>query len=831
MKKEKRKQSLLDSSSSENEDSDSSSSSSSSPSPRQTTDESPKQLESIIQINEKYAKEYTSRKRAQELKNIEQEQRARKKVSFSVGDGSYEEGSSDSSSESEDEDGDLMTPDLDMKFVHTIRALRKKDEKIYDENIRFFPKNENSKDAYSDDSDNDGDDETDNDQGSNKKRKYKAKKYKDVVREQILNQMKMEDEGKEDADVDNQDSNADSTENSLAYDEEQKKLRSAFLEGVNTDDDSDDDDILQVKKNPLVSELTEKEKIIEKEIEELENSKSESDTKNSRVDDPRGMVDDADKFLLDYIKNKRWIDKTPIASHEVEMNGSVADYDYDSEEELEKMDAFESKYNFRFEEQQAQDEFKNDDLDEDMEDTSNEKYVSTPRIVSYARTSTNVIRKKDDSRRLARLTRKERKLAEKKQKEEQLRRLKNAKRDELEKKKEAILNVSGATGKRKIEEETLAKLLEGDYDEGKFETLMKELYNDDYYEDDEMKEEDVEKLRKEIMADEGISEKGEGWFENDTEIEYEGEEAYAPDGGYDYDDNEDYGEVTESQAVDDDGKEEKPTSVIKKQLQDKIQEELYKLDYEDMIGDMPCRFKYRQVEANNYGLSAEEILFAKDSNLKQFVSLKKMAPYSNESSGEYHVNARKRKRFRDMLKKDWEDQLAEEGMVGGEEYGDVMNVGPNGTGRTSENEDEGKKKKRRRQKKKKGTDTDTDMEEVTCETKENVTHPGLVQHDAVIENDEETGKKKRRKKKGKKIDKKLLASQSTNELEEKKEDFDDAAAATGKDQVLSQETRMVQKIASMEKKLKKKKRKKEKKMSKLEIKTGVPASRLASYGL
>lgn len=73
------------------------------------------EADNSLQINTKYAKEYESRKRREELTNYRQ-LKALEGVSDSDDDDS-------SDSESEDEDAALLTADMDVKIIKTLRAL------------------------------------------------------------------------------------------------------------------------------------------------------------------------------------------------------------------------------------------------------------------------------------------------------------------------------------------------------------------------------------------------------------------------------------------------------------------------------------------------------------------------------------------------------------------------------------------------------------------------------------------------------------------------------------------------------------------------------------
>ena len=845
-----------------------------------------------LQINTRYARQYDLKKRAEELTKHR-----------------YDNDNSDassSSSESEDEEGDLLTPQLDVQILKTIQALRKGDVSVYDQNVAFFDKKVGK-----------GDDEDGGDGEEDKK--LKPKRYKDVVREQILEQMEEEENENDDktkgaAGSADDVGGANDNDNTLAYDQEQRDIRRAFLEGLNdgsdkeADGNSDDEDDNWVKPKAkthvqLDAEDEAAKKLWEEELQNASASKQADDDASSRgisgnkkaknknksgLIDPKGEVKDGDAFLMEFMTHRKWMenDSSTGTNNNNKLGGTTSralkdgSDDEDSLEDLERTDAFESKYNFRFEEATAAD----DTTAQGNSNTANIAFApssstsgASHSIVHYARssasTSNNTLRHKDETRKQKRLARKERKSAERKAKEEKLRRLKNAKREELEGRLEQVRSVLGHNnsgsnwknaeaddgavadedtnalddanllgdlppgmgGMDPAQEEMILKLMEGDYDPDKFETVMNSAYGEEYYNKDDAVWKSDQDVKRDLVADgEGVvveeakEDGGGGLYDGENENE---NEEYGGEEQYDENYNEEEGEEQwEEEAA--------PMSQMDKKLQSKMLDELYKLDYEDIIGDLPTRFKYRTVEKNDYGLSTEEILFARDATLKQFVSLKKMAPYrGEEGEEEYQPGTKRRKRFRQMVKadraadeeeEDAKKKKKSEGKADGTEGGDEAG---------------GQKKKRRRQKKGGSKSTteattaaadDNDTDKVEEEVAEEVPEEEVPE--------EETGEpeKKRRRRKKKKSTEAVVEKTTAEEATNKK----DAKPLKEVDNT-NKETKDVSKDGESDKKEKKKDKKKKdkqknksnnssaadggKKKKRLKVE-GVSGSRLAAYG-
>ena len=594
----------------------------------------------------------------------------------------------------------------------------------------------------------DGDDEQPQQQ-QNAKKKAKPKRYKDVVREQVLEEMEKDQDDADDDDDSETEPGSSVKTSRLAYDAQQQENRKAFLESTRDHDgseedgdDSDDGDAVIVKRRKKgdddADDDDDDDAMMQQQLlGEIESMKATA-SKDDRLVDPRGEVEDGEAFLLDYFKNRPWVEKADddndseqddasndkyddnrkLPSTGVRSKATAAvDEDHSDEaslQELEEADDFEAQYNFRFEQASA------------ATATGAEHSLQ-----SYARGQTmNTLRRKDESRAEKRRARKERKAMERKAKEEQLKRLKNAKRQEMEDKLRKVKAVLGEVEGRgeSVDEAALMKLLEGDFDPDKFEELMKETYNDEFYQKEDSEWKDDVAVRESLLkSDEdgkllvGIDDLDGGLYDNQEEDE-------GLEGGAGGEEEEEWPDDMEEEAEEEEYPPEE--SALEQKLKAKVEDELYKLDYEDIVAGMPTRFKYRQVEPNNYGLSTEEILFARDSTLKQFVSLKKMAPYAEQ---EHFVGSRQRRRFREMLKQDLQEELGTEaGEETAEKSGDVA---------TSE---ERKRKKRRRLKK--GSKRERDLGETHSE--ENTGQLPDVDADAATEPPLKAKRKRRKKKSG-----------------------------------------------------------------------------------
>ena len=605
-------------------------------------------------VNKRFAKSFEERK----AKQLLSKRRAR--------DSSDDE----SDSESEDEHGEALDAGLDTKIMRVINAIREKDPKIYEDQAAWFDKRaaaEGREEADSggpDSGDSDSDSDSDSGSGSdsdsgndstNRRRKRKPKGFKDLVREQIL-------EGN--AGEDGQVATAKKGEaplkvSQLMYNEEQRELRQAFLadggEGSESDDAEEGGGDLFKVKQWAPSEDPKVEAALYNEIDRFKATATEGDA----------AAEDA--FLHKFISERKWRDDLDSDDEggfdgaELGMKIIGADGDSEDEEAVEAAEDFESKYNFRFEEEGGAE------------------------IVTYARDTGDSVRRKDDRRKQARSAKKARREREKLERLEELKRLKNEKAKAIRSRLRSITEIAGMgrRGGSDDEEEDAGEdfseemrelaamgitkeLLEEDWDATKFDAQMSRAFNDDYYTEndsgfdprdarlagaakDEVFDDAVVETYEDADDDaeedgEGLIRRGSAEDDEDEDEDEDGDGGFAGAGG---EDDEDEG-----------GRER---GRLPGAVEEKIREELYKLDYEDTIGTgddlIKCRFKYASVPRNDFGLSAEDVLLADDKELNTLVSLKRLVPYRD--GPEYRLSTSRRSKWRREVRKRIEAEMVE----------------------------------------------------------------------------------------------------------------------------------------------------------------------------
>ncbi|KAH8103625.1 KRI1-like family C-terminal-domain-containing protein [Cristinia sonorae] len=581
-----------------------------------------------LTINEHYAKAFEYRKEREELAKLKE------KYGSDAEDIDDEEDSEDL--ESEDEDGEELTPAMDAAILRTLARIKRKDPAIY----------EQGKDVFEEEKAKTGE------------AKITVRPKQDKSKPLTMRQHAL-------ASALNPDSRSPSPE-PLTYVQEQEALKKETVQAFHTAvGDDDDDDLLVLRektKDEIEREEEEYKEFLEREVgEDLkelitvtagqekevsvedveeESSKAEKkrvkkEKKKSKEKGGKSKEDEDQQFLLDYILNRGWIDKasrrlptykeiTAETSSKKISKGKekpesdsedghgeedTQDAPIDEDVEFEDIvDRFESSYNFRFEEPDA------------------------ANIARYPRNIASAVRREDTTRKEARERRKQRKEEELLQKREEVKRLKALKMKELRSKLEKI----GKEGGKSLEDEALRVLdLDADWDPEAHDRQMADLYaqgEDVPVDDDEKPVWDDDIDIGDIVPEEDLKDDKK---KKKKKKKKKGGDEEKEEGGVDIDEMDADVERPDVQL---DEEEWDGTEEMRKKVLDKYIDELYDMEFNDLVGDMPTRFKYTKVQPASYSLTPVEILLAKDSELNQFMGLKQIAPYRDKKQERWDRN-------------------------------------------------------------------------------------------------------------------------------------------------------------------------------------------------
>ncbi|KAJ9485646.1 hypothetical protein VN97_g7698 [Penicillium thymicola] len=498
------------------------------------------------------------------------------------------EDSEDSDSEEEDDDAELATVALDAEISATLNAIRSKDPRVYDKDISFYSKFDPEVDA-------------------GKGPKEKSMTLRQYHTENLLSGVNP----------------AEEESTPKTYAQEQADLKNAIVQEMHgaadkSDEEMEDADEFMVRKPGQDASLPKSEIKLD-----IENADKDPET-----------------FLSNFLSARAWIPADKPELHP---------FDSDEDDDVERAEAIEEAYNFRFEDPNKLNEV----------------------IVTHSRDLTNkqsVRREEKSSRKKIRDAERALKDEEKKQRETEKNRLRKLKTEELQKKVEQIKEVAGLRASQ-FTDDDWSRFLDASWDDSNWEAEMQKRFGEDYYAGEEGEDSEDEGGKKKKHP------KKPTWDDdidiNDLVPDYEDEEAQPTlelSEAEDEDDDEASGSKKKSKAEE---KRIKKREARKDRLRiDDAVERNLDLDITLLPGATKknaTQFRYRETSPQSFGLTARDILMADDTQLNKFAGLKKLATFREEEQKRRdQKKLGKKARLREWRKDTFGDENGPEFKFGGD---------------------------------------------------------------------------------------------------------------------------------------------------------------------